>query len=145
MLVALDIQRAMRKSHIMIYSVSGLMHFHTVSKKSRFSKKKSYWTQNTCPDFLHKIFFWNISHSTKNWARYDTRCMLVFMQSTGYSCHNLMKLEFSVHIREKYSDIKIYEKQSCYMRTGRWTDMTNLIVSFHGFANAPENYRTVNS
>jgi hypothetical protein len=37
--------------------------------------------------FEHKIFvlifstafIWNISHSNKNWARYDQKCILVFM------------------------------------------------------------------
>jgi hypothetical protein len=31
-----------------------------------------------CFDFRY-IFFWNISHSKKNWARYDESCILVFM------------------------------------------------------------------
>jgi len=55
-----------------------------------------------------------------------------------------MNLEFSVHIFEKYAGINIYENQSCSMRTGRRTDMMNLIVAFRNFANAPENYWTVN-
>jgi len=67
------------------------------------------------------------------------------MQSTHYSCQILMNLEFSVPIFEKCSDIKIYENQICSMRTGRRTDMTNLRVAFSNFANAPENYWTLNS
>jgi hypothetical protein len=27
-------------------------------------------------------FVWNISHSKKKWARYDHKCVLVFMEST---------------------------------------------------------------
>ena len=34
-----------------------------------------------CFDFLFD-FFWNVSHSKKNWARYDKKCILVFMSST---------------------------------------------------------------
>jgi len=34
-----------------------------------------------CFDFLYN-FSWNIFHSKKNWARYDHRCILVFMYSS---------------------------------------------------------------
>ena len=57
-------------------------------------------------------FFWNISHSETNLARYDQKCVLVFMQSTRYSCQILMKLEFSRKIFEKYPNKKIYENSS---------------------------------
>jgi hypothetical protein len=67
------------------------------------------------------------------------------MRSTHYSCQILMNFEFSVPIFEKYSDIKIYENQSCSMWAGRRTGMTNLIVAFRNFANDPENYWTPNS
>ena len=39
-------------------------------------------------------FVCNISHSNRNWARYNQKCILVFMQSTRYSCHILMKGKF---------------------------------------------------
>jgi len=55
---------------------------------------------------------WNISHSRKNWARYDQKCLLVFMWSTGYACPILTKLEFSWQIFEKYSNIKFHENPS---------------------------------
>ena len=42
-----------------------------------------------------------ISHSKKNWARWDQKYILVFMQITRYSCPILMKLESSWHILEK--------------------------------------------
>jgi hypothetical protein len=35
-------------------------------------------------------FAWNISLSKENWARHDQNCVLVFMQSTRYSCQILM-------------------------------------------------------
>jgi hypothetical protein len=35
--------------------------------------------------------------------------MLVFMKSIRFSCHILMKLEFSRQIFEKYSNIKFHE------------------------------------
>ena len=33
---------------------------------------------------------WNISHFKSYWARYDQKCISVFMQSTHYSCQILM-------------------------------------------------------
>jgi len=51
-----------------------------------------------------------------------------------------MKLEFSRQTVEKYSNIKFHDNLSCGSRVvdcGR-TDMTNLIVAFRNFANAPK-------
>jgi hypothetical protein len=47
-------------------------------------------------------FVWNISHSKKNWARFDKKkCILVFMYSTGYFCQILIKLDFSLQFKKK--------------------------------------------
>jgi hypothetical protein len=55
-----------------------------------------------------------------------------------------MKVEFSIEMFEKFSNIKFHGKLSigspvvpCGQR-GRKTDMTNLIVDFRNFANAPK-------
>ena len=56
--------------------------------------KKSYWTQNVCFDFLYK-FCLKSSHSKKKWERYGHKCIMVFTESTRYSCQILTKLEFS--------------------------------------------------
>jgi len=45
-------------------------------------------------------FVWNIPHSTKKWARYDQKCILVFMWSAFNSWQILMKLGFSLQIFE---------------------------------------------
>jgi len=45
-----------------------------------------------CVLIFSTIFAWNISYSKKNWAKYDQKCALVFMKSTGYYCQILMKL-----------------------------------------------------
>jgi hypothetical protein len=72
------------------------------------------------------------------------KCILVFMQSTIYYCATLMKLEFSQQIFERSSNIKFYENPSSGNRlflcgrTGGRTDMTNVIVAFRNFANAPK-------
>jgi hypothetical protein len=64
-----------------------------------------------CFDFLYNLF-WNISHSTWNWAIYGRKCVLVFTWSTRYSCQILIKLEFSQQIVEKYTNIKFQENSS---------------------------------
>jgi hypothetical protein len=56
--------------------------FHSTSKMA-WSYKKSYWKQNVCFDFLYNFCVWNISHSKKNWARYDKKRVLVFISSTS--------------------------------------------------------------
>jgi hypothetical protein len=43
----------------------------------------------------------NISHSKKNWRRFDQECVLVFMWSISCSCQILMGNEFSWRIFEK--------------------------------------------
>jgi hypothetical protein len=74
------------------------------------------------------------------------------MYSNGYYCQILTEPEFSRQIKKKYFDIKFYENSSsgsrivpCGRRDGqkgrqtdRQTDMTELIVAFRTFANAPK-------
>ena len=54
MFVALGIQHEMRMRPIFI---CGLIIFpHIISYTAHFSKKKSYWIQNVCFDFLYKFY-----------------------------------------------------------------------------------------
>jgi len=53
-----------------------------------------------CFDFLYN-FSLNISQSTKKRARYDQKCLLVFMYSSHYSCQTLKMLEFAKKIVEE--------------------------------------------
>jgi len=51
--VALGIQHAMRMCHIVICVLSGSTMFsYIISYRTRFSKNRSYWTQNVCFDFV---------------------------------------------------------------------------------------------
>jgi len=127
-----------------------LQYFSTLSHKRYDIRKISHWTQSMCFDLLYK-FVWNVSHSKKNWARYDknvywSSCKVQYR----YSCHILMKFELSRQIFEKYSNMKFHENLSngnkpfpCgrldgWTNTDRQSDMTKLTVSFRNFAKAPE-------
>jgi hypothetical protein len=76
--VALGTQNAMRMRYIVICGLSGTTVFvHIISQIGRFSKK-SYWTQNVCFDFS-ATFVRSNYHSKKTWARYEQKCVSVFM------------------------------------------------------------------
>jgi len=99
----------------------------------------------SCPLFEICMAYadWNISHSKKKWARCNQKCILVFIQSTGYSCQVFIKREFSWQIFKKirmtnFMNIcplgaKLFPADR---RTKGQTDMTMLIVAFRNFANA---------
>jgi len=118
--------------------------FSILSKKRARFKKKSYWTQNACLFvlILSTTFVGNISHSEKSWARYDQKCILVFMYTTCYSYPILLELEFSRQFFEKYPNIKFRENPSGsrLVPCGR-TDITKLIVAYRNFANSRKNGR----
>jgi len=65
------------------------------------------------------------------------------VQSTRYSCHIFMKLEFSRQVLETYSNISFHEilpvEAEWFHVDGR-TDVTELIVALRNFAKAPKNY-----
>jgi len=44
------------------------------------------------------------------------------MKSTHYSCHTLLKLEFSRQVFEKYSNVKFHENPLHWDPTGRRMD-----------------------
>jgi len=64
------------------------------------------------------------------------------MQSTGYSCQIVMKLEFCLTDFLKILKYNFHENPSSGSRVvvcGR-TDMMKLTVAFHNFANTPKNH-----
>ena len=82
-----------------------------------------------------------VSHSKKKWARYDQKCISVFMLTSRHSCPILLKLELSRQIFEK--------KKSNFMKTRpmgaelfhahRWTAGQDETVAFRNIGNAPKN------
>jgi hypothetical protein len=76
--VALGKPNGMRMRHIDICVPSESAVFSTLCHKQQDFRSKSYWTINVCFDFLYN-FACNISHSKKEWAGYDHKCILIFM------------------------------------------------------------------
>jgi len=95
--VALVIQYAMRVRRIILSSVASLAapYFPTLSHKRHHFRKKVIEHKMYVLIFS-TTFVWNVSHSKKNWAIYDHKCVLVFRCS--FFNQNLMKLELSPQI-----------------------------------------------
>jgi hypothetical protein len=137
----------MRMRHVVIYGLPSftiLFHIILSHKRHDFFFLKA--IEHKMRDLIFSTnFVWDISHSTKNWARYDQNCIMVFMSTTHYSCQILMKLELFRQIFEKYSNIKLQENPRSKNRdvpcgrTYTQTDMTKLIVAFRNFSNEPKN------
>ena len=71
--VAYDIQHAMRMRLIVIcVAYPTLQHFYTLSPK-RYDFRKNVTEHKICAFIFSTISVWNISHSKKKWARYDTK------------------------------------------------------------------------
>jgi hypothetical protein len=99
-----------------------------------------------CVSVFSTKFVWNISHSKKNWARYDKKFILTVMSSTRHSFIFYWNLNFLVQFSK---DIKISnfltahsEGSSCCMRTdrqtGKQTDrQTDRQANRHSTANSP--------
>ena len=68
-----------------------------------------------CVLIFSTTFVWKISRSKKKWARYDKKCVLVFMCSDIYCCQILTKFVFSEYIFEKHSNIKSHEAEQTWL------------------------------
>jgi hypothetical protein len=88
-----------------------------------------------------KTFVSNISRSKKNWARYDRRCIFVFMWNACYSDRILLKREFSRQIFEKYSNINFMNIRLVgteFFHVDGQTEKTNLIVALRILRTRPK-------
>jgi hypothetical protein len=94
-----------------------------------------------CVLIFSTIFVWNISHSTKKWARYDVKNVYWYSCKVPIIVRTWMKLEVSWQIFKKYSNIKYHKNPpsgSQVVPCGQ-TDMT-LISAFHISLNKPKHW-----
>jgi len=77
-----------------------LQYFSTLFHSLHYFLKIVIWYK-ICVSSFSMTFVQSILHSKKNWARYDTECILVFMESTLYFYPILMTLEFSYRCFQK--------------------------------------------
>ena len=86
----------------------------------------------------------NISHSKKNWARYDQKCTLVFIKVPVILVRHYWELN-DLDRFSKYTQIKFHENPSCGSRDvpcGRANRLNGKhyeAVTSRNFANAPKN------
>ena len=119
-----------------------LTYFSTLSYKWHDFQKKS-TGHKMCVLIFCTIFIWNVSQPKQNSARHYHKFGYVFMQSSHYSGHILIKLEFSWHIFKKYSNMKFHENPisetpTHSTQTDGQTVMTKLTVAFCHSVTAPK-------
>jgi hypothetical protein len=118
---------------------------HYLVKWTIFERaKEEVIERKTCVLIFFTTFVLDISHSTKNSARYYYKCTYNGTWTAGYSCQILNTPELSLQVFEKFSNTKFQKKSvqwepSSSMRTDGRTGMTKLILAFSNFANAPKN------
>ena len=96
-------------------------------KRHDFRKKKKTIEHQMCVLLLPSTFVWNISHSKKNWARYDQKCIfslrkvpviLVRFNEIKRSRQIFKKKILKYQISYK----SVQWEPSCFMRTDRRPD-----------------------
>jgi hypothetical protein len=77
--VALVIQHTERMRRVVLSVACPILpYFSTLSHKMHDFREKA--IEHKMYEFIFSTnFAWNISHFKKNWARYDEKCVLVFM------------------------------------------------------------------
>jgi hypothetical protein len=98
--------------------------------------KKKVTEHTMCLFIFSMSFVWNISHSEKNWARYDKKCMLVFMLSTCI----LVQFQWNLNFLNRLSKntqisnlLKISLMGAELFHVDRQTEMMNLVIIFCNF------------
>jgi hypothetical protein len=111
---SLVIQHAVRMYLILVLSVAFpvVQNFSTLSQEP-YDYRQKVTKLKICDLIFSTTFVWNVSHSKKNWARYDRKCISVyFMWSDHYTCQILIKLERTWQIYENCSNTKFHENPS---------------------------------
>jgi len=138
--VALDIQPAMCMRHIVICGLpSSTIFFHFICRRHDFLEIVI--EHKMCVLILSTNSVWNVSHSKKNWARYDKKKYvelhvkyLLFL--SDFNKPWIFWKNFRKIFTYKIPWISIQWELNCSMRTDKRTDMIKLIVAFRKFAKA---------
>ena len=133
----------MRVCHIVVCGLLGSrIFFPHLLTNGTISKKKRVTEPKTCVLIVYTAFVWNIFHSKKNCARYNKKCILVFIEVPIMLVWFLWNLNFLDRF-SKNTQISNFKKicpaGAKLLCTDRWVDMTKLIVAFGYFANMPKN------
>jgi hypothetical protein len=137
--VALGIQHAMHMHYIVICGLSGsTICFHIISQTARFPKKKN---MNTKRVFWFSLQFQSATFLILRRSERDVIKNLyrspvkypIFLSDFNGTCI------FLTDFYKKYWNVKLHVNPTSVSRADRRTDMTNQIVAFRNFANAPKN------
>ena len=120
-----------------------VQYFSKLSHKRRVFRKKKIIEHKMCVMIFCTTFVRNISHSNTNWARCDQKRTSVFTYGARYYCQISMKLKFSRHRFEKYSNTKFHENPSSGSRgvpSGRTDRHDDANSRFRNSENASKNF-----
>ena len=84
-------------------------------------------------------FVWNISHSKKKWEKCDQKYITVLHVKYPLFLSDLITLEFSRKILEKFSNIKSHENSPPLPQGGAELLHDEVNSRFRVFAKAPKN------
>jgi hypothetical protein len=110
-----------------LWSARLYKYFTTLSHKLQVFRKMLFNTK--CILIFSTNFVWNITHSKKNWARYDHKCVSVFMKRAVIfphyliNCRNFEKILFK--IKCILISLQILSETSLFLRRTERDMITN--------------------
>ena len=134
--------------HIVICDLPGSSYFSTLSHQ-RYDFRQNVTEHKTCVLLFSTTFVWNISHSKKNWMRYDQKLYRSSCKVPVILVWIQWKFTFLDRFSRNTQNITFHENPyigSRVVQCGR-ADMMMPIAVFRNFANAPNttDYSTFSS